>query len=80
MTITCKQESKVVSFTQAITAASATWVVAHGLGTVTPVVDCWVDDGSGKIVNILPESVVATNNSTVTVTFSSPKTGRIFVA
>lgn len=61
------------------TSASTIWTVTHNLGTEAPVVDVWVDI-SGTITKILPVSVVATNAQTVTITFSTSRTGVAFVA
>lgn len=59
--------------------ASTTWTINHGLGTETPIVDCWIDV-SGTFTKILPLSVVATSSTTVTITFSSAQSGRAMVA
>lgn len=59
--------------------ASTTWTINHGLGTSTPVVDCWIDV-SGTITKVLPLNVVATSDSVVTITFTSAQSGTAFVA
>ncbi len=58
---------------------SNTWTITHGMGTVTPVVDCWVLVG-GIYTRILPASVIATSSNVVTLTFSTAQAGRAFVA
>ena len=59
--------------------ADTTWSIVHNLNTLAPIVDCWINVG-GTITKILPLSVVATNVSTVTITFSSAQAGVAFVA
>ena len=59
--------------------ASLTWTIVHNLGTVSPVIDAWTDDGFGNTVKILPSSVVATDANTVTLTFSTVRSGQAMV-
>lgn len=58
---------------------STSWVITHKLGITTPVVDCWVDI-NGTMTKILPQTVTATSNSVVTITFSVAYAGRALVA
>lgn len=60
-------------------ASSTTWTIIHGLDTITPAVDCWVDI-SGSITKILPLTVTATDNKTVTITFSTAYSGEAFIS
>jgi len=66
-------------FRKEFVAASTTWAITHNLDTSSPVVDVWVDV-SGTMTKILPQSVVATSSSVVTITFSSATAGIAFVA
>ena len=59
--------------------SSSTWIILHSLGTLAPIVDCWINNGS-SLEKIIPASVVATNNITVTVTFSVAHSGVAYVA
>lgn len=54
--------------------ASDTWVITHNLVQIAPAVDCWVLH-NGVMTNIIPLSVTATDPNTVTVVFSSNRTG-----
>lgn len=60
------------------TTPSTVWTITHKLNTETPIVDCWCIE-NGEKVKILPQSVVATSPSVVTVTFSIPRAGWAFV-
>lgn len=62
------------AFEHTQTAASLTWVVAHGLGYY-PIVRVFVDNG-GNDEEILPASVVHNSTMQVTITFSTPLAGR----
>lgn len=56
------------------TSASDTWVVQHNLACPVTTSDTFIDI-SGSMVKILPESVVHTDNNTLTITFSTARTG-----
>lgn len=56
--------------------ADTTWTITHNLDTLAPVVDCWLTNGT----KIIPEDVVATSETVVTITFSSVQAGVAFVA
>lgn len=71
------QSFKAFEHTQA--SASTTWIITHGLGTTTPVVDCWIDD-AGSDTKIMPDTVTATSSTVVTITFSTAYAGRALVA
>lgn len=70
---------KVTGYRHTQDTASTTWTITHNLDTESPVVDCWIDE-SGTTTKILPQSVVATSPSVVTITFSSAKAGIAYVA
>lgn len=57
--------------------ASTSWVVQHNLGRVAPVVDCFT--GGSPDEKIIPASVVATDENTVTITWSVATAGRVYV-
>jgi hypothetical protein len=57
--------------------SSLVWVVTHNLGTSAPVTDCFT--GGSPDEKIMPVSVVATDNNTVTITWSSARAGRVYV-
>ena len=57
--------------------SSTTWVVTHRLNTSAPVVDCFT--GGSPDEKIMPASVVANNDSTVTITWSVATAGRVYV-
>jgi len=58
-------------------ASATTWVVKHRLGTIAPVVDCW--SGGSPDLKMMPVSVVANSPSQVTITWSTPTAGRVYV-
>jgi hypothetical protein len=51
--------------------ASATWLFNHFLGTSYPVIQVY--DNTNSV--IIPQSIVSNDSSSVTITFSSPRTG-----
>lgn len=53
---------------------STSWVISHNLGLDQPIVDVFVDD-NGTITRILPASVVVTDSNTITLTFTSARSG-----
>lgn len=60
------------------TASSATWTISHNLNTDAVAVDVFINFG-GNLEKVIPASVEATDNNTVTVTFSSARSGRAHV-
>lgn len=56
------------------TSASTSWVITHNLGVAELAVDVVVDEG-GNREKILPLDVVMTDDNTLTITFSSARTG-----
>ena len=52
-----------------------TWVIKHGLGVQTPVIDCY----NNSDVRIMPESIVADSAYQITVTWSASTSGRVYV-
>ena len=71
--------SETLGYTHTQTTASTIWTVIHNLNTQAPIIDCWVDV-SGTITKIIPVSVVVVNSYTVTVTFSTSRSGYAYVA
>lgn len=67
-----------IAFEHTQAAASTTWTITHSLGTLTPVVDCWVDI-AGTDTKIMPDTVTATSTTVVTITFSTAYAGRALV-
>lgn len=57
------------------TSASTLWTIVHNLGTLAPVIDCWVDDGLGAQIKIIPLGVIVVDANTVTASFSSARAG-----
>ena len=53
---------------------SDTWAVSHNFNTDAVVVDVFIDF-EGSLEKIIPLSIEATDNNTVTITFSSSQTG-----
>lgn len=60
------------------TVASKTWVVVHNLNSLTPIVDVFIDTGSG-LQKILPLDIVVNSAIQITVTHSSARTGKVSV-
>ena len=50
--------------------ASNIWTVNHNLNTISPVVDCFIDNEK-----IIPSSIEVVNNNTVTIIFSVDRIG-----
>lgn len=65
-------------FGYAQTVASSTWIVDHNLGVNSPVVDVWETDGT-EFVQIVPDSISYTSPNSVTINFSTAKTGQVLV-
>lgn len=67
------------NFTQSV--ASTTWTVNHNNGDTAIITDALVDDGPNAplMEKILPASVESTNANTLTVTFSTARTGAVRV-
>lgn len=65
------------NFSHAQTVANTTWVVSHNLASDAVILDTMITDGSNAPLpeKILPSSVVATDDNTVTVGFSTARTG-----
>lgn len=61
------------------TTPSMEWVIVHNLGTLAPAIDIWIID-AGETIKILASTVVATDANTVTLTFSSPRSGKAIIA
>jgi hypothetical protein len=63
--------------------ASDTWVITHNLGSNgsqgIPIVDIFIDDGSGAIVKIIAAGVEMTSANVVTVTFAEPRAGEAVI-
>lgn len=59
--------------------ASTTWTIIHNLNgngsDGIPVVDVIVDDGTGKMVKMMPASITKVDSSTVELTFSVARAG-----
>lgn len=66
------------AFNHEQTVSSATWTIAHNLTTSATAVDVYVDI-TGTLTKILPLSVEADTDDQITVTFSSPRVGRVRV-
>jgi len=61
--------------------ALATWTITHNLDSDAVVVDVYVNDSPGPdYTKILPLNVIATDDNTVTVTFTGTHTGVARVA
>lgn len=56
------------------TVAATDWNITHGLNTIAPVVDVYIDV-EGKQTKILPASVEVVDLQNVKVTFSAPRAG-----
>jgi len=56
--------------------ASATWTIVHDFGT-KPLVDINVDLGGGVIDKAFPLAVYHTDDNTVVIQWSSPRTGYV---
>ena len=72
--------SVVMSYTHTQDTASTTWNITHNLGQPAPVVDCWITSNdpytnAPTTTGIIPESVVATDENNVIITFTVPRTG-----
>jgi hypothetical protein len=69
------------NYTHTQSSASTTWVVEHNNGDTAIVSDAMVDDGPNApaMEKILPASVVSTNDNTMTITFSTARTGVVRV-
>ncbi len=70
-------ETLTKAYSETISVGSTSWVIQHNLGTSTPVVDVY--SGGSPDEKILPATVVATDANTVTITWSSATTGRVYV-
>jgi hypothetical protein len=75
---TIVMQSAIFSFSHTQESVSDTWVVTHNIGTLAPIVDCFVDV-AGEQTKIIPSEVIATDNKTVTITFSSPQAGTAYI-
>lgn len=53
---------------------STTWTISHNLNSDAVAVDVFIDNG-GNLEKIIPLSIEATDDNTITVTFSSSQTG-----
>lgn len=54
--------------------ADTTWTVTHNFGTDAVAVDVFIDY-TGSLQKVLPLDIVATDNNTLTITFTSNQTG-----
>ncbi len=70
-------ETLTKAYSETVSVASTSWVIQHNLGTSTPVVDVY--SGGSPDEKILPASVIATNDNTVTIAWSIATTGRVYV-
>ena len=67
-------DARPVKYEHTQTVNSTTWTIVHNLNTLTPIIQCF--NGS----SLLPySSAVVTNANTITVTFSSKKTGKALI-
>lgn len=64
---------------QETVSSSASWVISHGLNIDTPAVNVWYDD-SGTWRKLLPLNITATDENTVTITFTNATAGKVIVA
>lgn len=64
----------VFSHTHTQEEASAEWTIVHNLGTLAPAVDVFINI-NGTQSKIIPAAVEVTDNRTVTVRFTSPRSG-----
>ena len=55
-------------------ASDTTWTISHNLNTDAVAVDVFINNG-GNVEKVLPLTVTATSNNTLTVTFSTAQTG-----
>lgn len=60
--------------------AATTWTISHNLNETVPSVTVWIDAGSpSTLQQALPESIVATDANTVTLTFSTVQSGKAII-
>ena len=71
-------QSALYGFEHIQDSSSTSWVVTHNIGTLAPVVDCFIDV-SGTQTKIIPSEVIANDNKTVTINFSSPQVGTAYI-
>lgn len=60
------------------TEAATEWTIVHNLKTLAPIVDVFIDTGSG-LQKIIPLDVLVVDNTTVTIKHSSARTGKVSV-
>jgi len=65
------------TYTHTQGSGSTTWTVTHNFNSDAVAIDVFVDDGpnSPSYDKILPDTVIRTDVNTITVTFSSSRTG-----
>jgi len=72
-------EIRIGSYIHTEATPSILWTVPHNLGTLSPCVDVWVDDGFGNTVKMLADSVTAIDANTVEIGFTVAKDGQAMV-
>lgn len=68
-------EIRVGSYTHTESNISTLWTITHNLGTTSPCVDVFVDDGFGKTVKLIAQTVTAVDANTVTLAFTAGQQG-----
>lgn len=68
----------VSSYTHTQSTPSLSWTVNHNLNTPAPVCDVFVDL-DGVLTKILPKNISVSNNNTLVVSWSSPRSGIVAV-
>lgn len=56
--------------------AASTWNIEHNLGTMTPVLDTFIDF-EGAVRKILPADVIVVDANNVQVVFTTPRSGKV---
>lgn len=68
-----------LGYTHIQTTPVAVWTVQHSIGTMYPIIDCFIEF-NGELVKSIPTSIEATSSSVTTVTWSSPQSGKASIA
>ena len=53
---------------------ATTWTIAHNIGTLYPVVDCYIQE-SGQSTRFWPDSVIVIDANTVQLNFNEAQSG-----